>query len=790
MKKPLLSIAVLLFGVPAFAASAPEQIDMVSFFDAKSPEEAARKSRIVEAGWELPEEMRDRIPGMDPTDAEVIEVFLDDFINANNGNIWLPFWDLEVSADGPPIMLRRIYNSRDPDPPSEFGRRWSWAFGNRLHRQGDTLTIRDADGSVMTFNRVPNTKDFVSTAAAQKVVEKDGGYFRTMPADSLAERYDRDGFLVERIDALNRKARVKRDSKGRAMGLVAANGRTIDFTLDGMNRIVAAKNQAGQVATFTYDGDRLVASEKSGLTTKYTYDAEDRITGVDFPFGEKLAVSYTEAGFLSELRIGRRVVRARYIIDPSNPVLHGSQITVDGETTKYEFNEVTGDTRMTHPSGNVEVEKQDPTCGCLAETEHSGQKTTYTYDELGRLTRIKTASDDLRWEYGPRAVKKHQAFSGTEKVLEIRFDDFGQPLVVAAPGQPVMEYAYENGHVTQIKTGGVLMRQLQWSPQGDLIGYSDAKTVLEASYDASGYVKELRKTDRVRLEFQPRHGHIVPNVRLTMNWNGATRQALLAKGELRMIFGESVDLIPGKQKASLDGIPGAKYAQMPFAADGQWRDPETGMSMEDYQQAGKDAEAMRQWVIKQYERFANPPGGQPCTRLAYATCRLRKFTACIIPALVGIIPIVGNIGINFEVGKDGKGTLGNDWKDIFMEEDAEEAAEQITGLSEDLAESVAPRRAQNGVELRPDRRATMRANGWKGKAGNRKFDQFIRTWKAGKPARALERGAKAVKIVKGIFTPLKALWLLNDIRKCVNYTNGDRSGAFLSDNNPESQQCP
>lgn len=777
-KSLLLSLGVLL-SVPAYGAvtqEAAEQIDMMYFFDAKTPEEAARKARIVEAGWEMPEDMRIRIPGMDPTDAEVIEVFLNDLVNANNGNVWLPFWDVEASADGPPIMLRRIYNSRDPDPASEFGHRWSWGFGNRLRKQGDVLTIRDADGAVMTFKQTPGSKNWVATMAAHTVIEKDGGYLRTMPSDSLAERYDRDGFLIERIDAQGRKARVKRDAKGRPTGLVANNGRTIDFTLDGRNRIVQAKNQAGQVAKFTYDGDRLVTSEKNGLLTKYAYDAESRLTAVEFPFGEKLAIRYVESGFVSEVSIGRRVLRARYTIDASNPAIHGSQITIDGETTKYEYDENTGNTRTIHPSGNVELEKLDPTCGCLAETDHAGQKTAYSYDAMGRLVRVKSGLDEIRWEYGPKAAKHQVVFSGSQKILDIRYNEFGQPLIIASEGNPVVEYAYESGRMKQIKTAGEVMRHFRWSPQGDLIAYSDGKVALEASHDSAGYVKELRKTDRVRLEFKPRSDHIIPTVRMTMNWNGKLRQSVLAKEELRMIFNDSVDLVPGKQKGSLDDIPGVKYAQHGFFV---LPPPSPEVSAE--------IEAARQWIIQQYERFANPPGGTPCTRLDFAQCRLRKFTACILPALVGLIPFVGNIGINFDVGPDGKGSLGNDWVDIFGKGDPMTGAEQASGLITDLAE----KREEALNAPRPNRQQWLLDNGYgpgvPKKPGNRKFDSFIRAWKANQKKILDSKIYKAVRVIKGIATPLKVVWLANDIRKCVKFTDGDNSDSFISD---PAEQCP
>lgn len=612
MRALLASVScVLLLPASVRASQTPEGPTLQDMLGGRTKLEANQRAALMDVLGQLPLDVLTRIPGFLPMDSDVIASNLPDMLNPANGNLWLPFTDLAVHSNGPDASLTRIYNTRDLTPGS-FGVGFSWSFGTRLQNVGGGISVKDPDGGVRYFEAVKGQPKLFRFAMAGQTIEvREGSYIRTSPADGMMEKFDREGFLVERRTADGLAVKILRNQKGAPSAIVAANGRRVSFTTDTNGRITEAKDDAGRSVRYVYDDNRLTTVTVGSFKTTYKWSGF-QVTAVHFPDGETLNIAYNASGWVSDASIMGQVFRAGYRFLPERPEIQFADVTFQGAKTRYEIDGSTGVVRVIYPSGLVETQKVDPACGCVAEVSVGDDVTTYGYDNEGRLTKVTTEADTIQVAYGARGIAKMQIARGAERFLFI-YDNLGQVTRIEATGRPHSEIV-RSASATEIRANGKVLRRFEYDAKGDMVRHVEGNKVVTVSYDAAGRPRRVQRNDHAAVELAYVADQYVPQMRVLLTSKTGTKASVLGLAELEHFFGPSARVTA--KKAWLDEVPGVKVAGPVVML---------GANVP----SGAPAPA--------------PAGPKPCVAGDTLKCKSAAMAACLGPELANLIPFVGYI---------------------------------------------------------------------------------------------------------------------------------------------------
>lgn len=546
--------------LPVLAAEMvkPAPADPTPFvLEGATDEQSQMRGALLDASWDLPEEVMLRIQGVASSDKEAISENLSALIDPQTTAVHLPFVDLALGATGPDAIVERRYSSRST-VASDFGPGWAWSFGAKITKTGSDLVLQDGFGGEIAFSPI-GEKTWAATMLGQQIELKSTGYLRTATGEGSAERYDRNGFLVDRLDASGRKVTVQRNDKGFALAIVASNGRKLTIKSDASGKIVSMADPAGRTAVYSYQDGRLAKTSIAGLETAYAYDAEGLLTMVTFPDASKLALRYNQGGAIEEIRLGDKVVKAAFTGDPATPAVHGASIRTGTDTTRFSFDEAQGRAEILHPDGAKETLAADLKLGSLATSSFGTQKSLYEHDALGRVTKVDGIDGTLSLTYGVRTVKQLQlALDGGAPII-VQFDDSGNAVRMQQDKQTV-EVLWVNGQAVETKVNGRVARRSEYDANGDLTAVHDENgRTLRIRYDAAGMVTSLERPSHTLVEIAPQDGAFLPKIRLTRTLAKGTMRQVLDAPEMAFLYGDFASLRASK-RAGLDLVGGEKFA--------------------------------------------------------------------------------------------------------------------------------------------------------------------------------------------------------------------------------------
>ncbi len=237
--------------------------------------------------------------------------------------------------------------------------------------------------------------------------------------------YDQLGRRVKRILPGDQFEIYSYDNGGNLASRTGFNGKTTAFNYDVMRRLLSkvpdeSLNEASISFTYNILGQRATMNDASG-TTVYTYDARNRLSSKQTPFGT-LSYTYNEGGNLLTTRSSNaNGVSLDYSYDALNRLvtvednqlaaLNGgvtsySDDTVgnlqsysypNGVTSSYTYNSLNRLTAMAVATTTSALAGYSYTLGAAgnrtAVTELGGRTDNYTYDALYRLTGESIAND-------------------------------------------------------------------------------------------------------------------------------------------------------------------------------------------------------------------------------------------------------------------------------------------------------------------------------------------------------------------------------------------------------------
>ena len=295
-------------------------------------------------------------------------------------------------------------------------------------QDGNQLSMTDANGNTTSY--VYNALDQKVQTTFQNASTMQEGLDALSRKTSMTDQagvvtnyeYDKLGRLVKVIDALSQETTYTYDSVGNKLTQTDAEGRTTIWTYDALGRAISRTLPLGQVATMRYDevGNLIEQTDFNGQTTTHTYDINDRLTQSLFADGLIQSFVYDAIGNRTQaIKTENGVITTtNYTYDNRNRLTSETQFagTADETTLSYTYDDVgnrtvltevqggaqSGTTRVTRytfdvlnrmetitdPEGNVTTYQYDAAGNRIGMEHANGNKVSYVYDELNRLTTL------------------------------------------------------------------------------------------------------------------------------------------------------------------------------------------------------------------------------------------------------------------------------------------------------------------------------------------------------------------------------------------------------------------
>ncbi len=233
------------------------------------------------------------------------------------------------------------------------------------------------------------------------------------PVGRLASVTDPDGVQV----------RYTYDAAGKRTSVTGPNGRT-SYANDAIGRLVRITDPEGGVTRYTYDaaGNRETIVYANGVTTRFTYDALQRLTRVETRNAANAVVS------AYDYTLGPTGNRTRVVEGHS------------GRTVDYTYDALYRLTREqitdAHNGNRTIAYTYDPVGNRLTRTDSVDGHTAYEYDENDRLVR----ENDVTYTYDRNGNLRERIDGGQRTTYT--FDTRNRLLMAEAP-EGTVEYEYD-----------------------------------------------------------------------------------------------------------------------------------------------------------------------------------------------------------------------------------------------------------------------------------------------------------------------------------------------------------
>lgn len=315
-------------------------------------------------------------------------------------------------------------------------------------RNGNSLSFSDAGiessiGQSVTFERDARGRiTAVIDPAGNRVTYRYDGNGDLVAVSDRAENettylYDQPGrphYLTDIRDPLGRSGiRSDYDDRGRLIGMVDADGETIELAHDPDNFVETVRNQLGLPTVFEYDqrGNVVTETDAEGNITKRSYDARNNMlseiviigeedattTNADDPADLATFFTYDAAGnVLTEADALGHVTRSTYdrfgnVLTTTDPLgntttnaydARGNLLSITdpaGQVTRFTYDAAGNPLTLELPGGNTQSFVYDPLGNVMQQTDALGNVTAFTYDANGNQlteTRTQTTPTGLR----------------------------------------------------------------------------------------------------------------------------------------------------------------------------------------------------------------------------------------------------------------------------------------------------------------------------------------------------------------------------------------------------------
>lgn len=241
--------------------------------------------------------------------------------------------------------------------------------------QGDRTAEIDPEGNKRTWEYNEDSQEIATVSPRGNVVGGEPAKYKTS-----TER-DAQGRAIKLTDPLGHETKYAFDGDGNLESVTDALGHTTKYTYDADNKQTKVEQPNGATAETSYDGAGQMTSQTDGNkhTTKYTRNILEQVTEVVDPLGHKTTKEYDKAGNLTKVTdpLARVTTRVYDAANHLKEIIYTSAHTPEAKV-QYEYDADGDRTKMVDSTGT----------------------STYTYDQLDRLTETKDGHGDVaKYEY-------------------------------------------------------------------------------------------------------------------------------------------------------------------------------------------------------------------------------------------------------------------------------------------------------------------------------------------------------------------------------------------------------
>ena len=334
--------------------------------------------------------------------------------------------------------------------------------------------------------------------------------------NSIALSYNTEGRLAKLVDNFNRKMAFSFNKRGRLENIAAENSKEVVYKYNDQDELVYSKDDEGNVTTYKYSSDKrhnmteMVFTEKTSgkktLTAIAYYPRDkfenvktvregDTITDYDYVY-DKPEKGYSSVTVDIKNKENQRLSASKYEYwtKPSSsqfgePWTYRMVTTLDGEKTDTVYNEC---------------------CGLPIQIIRGGEKTSFAYDQKGRVIEKSTPSETTKLKYDAKAgkVARVDKFSkGRNKGMhwsEFSYDDKGNLRTAKNSDKKSVKLVYDGqGRIVAMVDQGGRKLSFKYDPNQRPAEITDEKLgTIRVSYTNSGEVKSVDTTAGRKIAYQ------------------------------------------------------------------------------------------------------------------------------------------------------------------------------------------------------------------------------------------------------------------------------------------------
>jgi len=180
---------------------------------------------------------------------------------------------------------------------------------------------------------------------------------------------------------------------------------TPTFTYNQTGELKTQTLPLGESTTYSYDtfGKQLELKDYANKTTKFIYDSNDRLVRIEYADGNTVTYDYTPSGRLKSQTDAQGTITNSY--DSMGRLK--TQTNMNGETISYSYDGVGNIVEIVTPTQTIS--KTYTKRNELESVTDNTGTTTYTYDALGRQTKITY----------PNAITTHYIYDSRNHITNI-----------------------------------------------------------------------------------------------------------------------------------------------------------------------------------------------------------------------------------------------------------------------------------------------------------------------------------------------------------------------------------
>ena len=290
-------------------------------------------------------------------------------------------------------------------------------------KSGSVTSWDGTDGVRVKFDHlgrpVAREEIFSPTEAAQEAPKARAE--KTDTPESAAELvvYDPAGNPVEILDAEGGLTRYEYNLASQLVRQISPAGRITAYTYNSCGRLdtvtEGAETAEAVTTRYSYDADgRLTERNLPGMSEKITYDANSRVVSVIGGSGGDVFYTYDACGRVRSIRDAAWGTR-KFSYDAAGQV---TEVTNGlGGVTRYTYDEAGNVTKVTDPAGRITTYEYDVLGHMVKTTDPAGVVTSYEYDAAGRVLRVVDAAQKVHaWGYDSSGVACAYSVDGTEQL--------------------------------------------------------------------------------------------------------------------------------------------------------------------------------------------------------------------------------------------------------------------------------------------------------------------------------------------------------------------------------------